>query len=123
MTHAGQLPAETGETVMYTLGALLLLAVLIGAVVSVVESVLSAAGVHDTIKKLPVLGAHLGLIISILVMWFLGLKAGNPIAGWWDASDAGVDDWAVYVANGAIVYGMIPLKDAIISMVNKGLRA
>jgi hypothetical protein len=28
-----------------------------------------------------------------------------------------------YVANGAIIAGMIPLKDAVISMVGKGLRA
>jgi hypothetical protein len=28
-----------------------------------------------------------------------------------------------YCANGAIILGMIPLKDAVISMVNRGLRA
>jgi hypothetical protein len=28
----------------------------------------------------------------------------------------------VIVANGAIIYSIIPLKDAIISMVNKGFR-
>jgi hypothetical protein len=33
------------------------------------------------------------------------------------------DQWMVYVANGAIVYGMVPLKDAVVSMVGKGLRA
>jgi hypothetical protein len=33
------------------------------------------------------------------------------------------DDWMTYTANGAIVMGMIPVKDAVISMVGKGLRA
>jgi hypothetical protein len=33
------------------------------------------------------------------------------------------DDWMNIVANGAIVYAAIPLRDAIMSMVNKGLRA
>jgi hypothetical protein len=28
-----------------------------------------------------------------------------------------------YAANGAIILGMIPVKDAVINMVNKGLRA
>jgi hypothetical protein len=31
-------------------------------------------------------------------------------------------DWQTYCANGAIVMGMIPVKDAVISMVNKGFR-
>jgi len=33
------------------------------------------------------------------------------------------DDWMNIVAGGAIIYGMIPVKDAVINMVNKGLRA
>lgn len=107
---------------MYTLGALLLLTVLVGTVIAVVDSVLGLVGLGDTIKKLPVIGHHFGLIISVLVMWFLGATAGNPISGWWDMS-AAVDDWAIYVANGAIVYGMIPLREAVVSMVGKGLRA
>jgi len=33
------------------------------------------------------------------------------------------DKWVIIVANGAIVYGIAPVKDATISMVNRGLRA
>ena len=102
---------------MYTLGALLVLSMLIGAVIAVVESILATVKVHEIIKKVPVIGAHLGLIISILVVW---LVKANPIEGW----DVTFDDtWMTHVANGAIIYATIPLKDAVISMVNKGLRA
>lgn len=113
----GHVACRNGGTVMYTLGALLLYSVLLGAVIAVIESVLGLVGIHDTIKKLPLVGAHFGLILSILMVWVLD---ANPIAGW---GVTFTDDWMTYVANGAIILGMIPLKDAVISMVNKGLRA
>jgi len=30
--------------------------------------------------------------------------------------------WMSYVANGAIIMGMVPMKDAVISMISKGFR-
>ena len=102
---------------MYTLGALLLSALLLGAVISVIESVLQVVGAHGAISKLPIIGAHLSLIIAIGMVWLLDM---NPIAGWGVSFS---DEWMTYVANGAIILGMIPLKDAVINMVNKGLRA
>jgi len=102
---------------MYTLGALLLSALLLGAVVSVIESVLHLVGAHGAISKLPLIGAHLSLIIAIGMVWWLKM---NPIAGW---GVTFADEWMTYVANGAIILGMIPVKDAVINMVNKGLRA
>jgi len=102
---------------MYTLGALLLLSLLLGAVISVIESVLTLIGVHATIGKLPIIGAHLSLIIAIGMVWLCDI---NTISGWGIEFS---DDWMTYVANGAIILGMIPLKDAVVNMVNKGLRA
>ena len=101
---------------MYTLGALLLAAILLGAVVSVIDSVLRLVGLHGVIAKLPVIGAHWALIISILMVWLTDM---NPIGGWGMSFG---DDWMTWVANGAIIYGMIPVKDAAISMINKGFR-
>lgn len=101
---------------MYTLGALLLAAILLGAVVSVVDSVLRLVGLQGVIAKIPVIGAHWGLIVSILMVWLADI---NLAAGWGLKFS---DDWMVWVANGAIVYGMVPVKDAAISMLNKGLR-
>jgi hypothetical protein len=102
---------------MYTLGALLLSALLLGAVVSVIESVLQVVGAHGAISKLPIIGAHLSLIIAIGMVWLLKM---DPISGWGVSFS---DEWMTYVANGAIILGMIPVKDAVINMVNKGLRA
>jgi hypothetical protein len=101
---------------MYTLGALLLAAILLGAVVSVIDSVLRLAGIHGVIAKLPVIGAHWGLLISVLMVWLTDV---NLAANW---GLMFYEEWMVWVANGAIIYGMIPVKDAAISMINKGFR-
>ena len=101
---------------MYTLGALLMAAILLGAVVSVIDSVLRLVSVHGVIAKLPIIGAHWGLIISIAMVWLTDVN----LAGNWGLSFP--DEWMVWVANGAIIYGMIPVKDAAISMINKGFR-
>ncbi|CAB4363716.1 MAG: hypothetical protein F2681_05495 [Actinobacteria bacterium] len=102
---------------MYTLGAILLLAVLLGGVVEVIDSVLELAKVKAIVTKLPVIGAHWALIISILMVWLL---KSYPAGGWGLVFE---NKWENVVVNGAIIYGSIPLKDAVVSMVNKGLRA
>ena len=43
-----------------------------------------------------------------------------PAAGWNVFHE---ERWINIVVNGAIVYGAIPLRDAVVAMVNKGLRA
>lgn len=105
------------ENVMYTLGALLLLSVLLGAATGVIDSVLGLVQADKLIKQIPVIGAHWGLLVAVLMVWLTDL---NPIDGW----GVGFNErWMLIVANGAIIYGMTPLKDAVVSMVNKGLRA
>lgn len=103
---------------MYTLGELLLLALVLGAAISVIDSVLGAIGIKDTIGKIPVIGANWSLLISIGMVWWFKL---DPMHGWIDMGFP--DEWMNHVANGAIILGMIPVKDAVINMVNKGLRA
>lgn len=101
---------------MYTLGALLLAAILLGAVVSFIDSILRLVGLHGIIAKIPVIGAHWALIISVLMVWVTEV---NLVANWGLSFP---ENWMVWVANGAIIYGMIPVKDAAISMINKGFR-
>ena len=100
---------------MYVLGAILLLAVLLGAVIAVIDSIFGLLKVKDLIAKIPVLGAHWGLIVSILMIWLINVF---PAAGWHVAHQ---ERWINIVMNGAIVYGAIPLKDAVVAMVNQGL--
>jgi hypothetical protein len=100
------------------LGALVLLSMLLGAVITVVDSVLSTIQVSGIIKKLPIIGTNWNLIVAIAMMAVIDI---DVVGGWGVGSDSW-DQWMVIVANGAIIYSIIPLKDAIISMVNKGFR-
>ena len=116
---------RTGEIIMdvttgfwTSLGALVLLSMLLGAVITVVDSVLSTIQVSGIIKKLPIIGTNWNLIVAIAMMAVIDI---DVVGGWGVGSDSW-DQWMVVVANGAIIYSIIPLKDAIISMVNKGFR-
>ena len=97
-------------------GELVLLAMLLGAVTTVVDSVLGVVGVSAMIKKLPIIGANWTLIVSIAMMAVIDL---DVVGGWGIALS---DNWMVWLANGAIVMGMVPVKDAVISMISKGFR-
>jgi hypothetical protein len=101
-----------------SLGALVLLSMLLGAVITVVDSALSTIQVSGIIKKLPIIGTNWNLIVAIAMMAVIDI---DVVGGWGVGSDSW-DQWMVIVANGAIIYSIIPLKDAIISMVNKGFR-
>ncbi|NBP53844.1 MAG: hypothetical protein EBU67_06050 [Actinobacteria bacterium] len=81
---------------MYVIGQLVLLSAVLTAVLAVIDSVLGLVKLNSTVKD----------------TW--------PAAGWGLVMK---EDWMNIVANGAIVYAAIPLRDAIMSMVNKGLRA
>ena len=99
-------------------GQLVLLAILLGAVTTVVDSVLGVVGLGAMIKKIPVVGSNWTLIVSILMMAVLNY---SPLKYWGIKLDDW-DGWMDTVASGAIICGMVPMKDAVISMISKGFR-
>lgn len=107
---------------MYTLAMFIVMAILLEAVMKVLHSILGTIGLGDTVGKIPVIGANLTLGISILMIWVLGDHA-HLLDVWGGESWSNADEWVHIVANGAIVAGMIPLKDAVFNAINKGLRA
>ena len=100
-------------------GALVLLAILLGVVLTVINAVLDTIGLSGMIKKLPIIGLSWSLIVSILMMRVIGV---NVLDYWGLNLSANWDGWMGYVASGAIVYGMVPVKDAVVSMISKGFR-
>ena len=101
---------------MYVIGVILLMSALLGAVVSVFDSALEFLQIKKYTDKLPIIAEHWGLGISILMVWVLNT---HPAEGWGLLPN---HEWLSILANGAIIYAAIPLKDAVINMVNKGLR-
>ena len=99
-------------------GQLVLLAILLGAVTTVVDSVLGVVGLGAMIKKIPVVGSNWTLIVSILMMYVLDY---SPLK-YWGIELSGWNGWMGTIVSGAIVMGMVPMKDAVISMISKGVR-
>lgn len=104
---------------MYTVALFIVMAILLEAVMAVLRSVLDTVKVGGAVAKIPVVGANLTLLVAILMVWLMGQQA-HLLSMWGFNHD---DDWINVVANGAIIAGMIPLKDAVFSAINKGLRA
>lgn len=104
---------------MYVVALFIVMAILLEAVMKVLHSILGTVGLDGTVSKIPVIGANLTLGISILMVWLFG-DWGMVLGGWGWIHE---DNWINYVANGAIIAGMIPLKDAVFNAINKGLRA
>ena len=92
---------------MYTLGSLILLAVLLGAVMPVFNTLTRTFKLDKIIKSIPVVGDHTALAISILLVWALNVHV--------------VSAWTAICVDGCIVYGMVPVKDAIVSFISRGL--
>ena len=100
-------------------GTLVLLAVVLGCVNTVIDSVLGTVGLKAMISKLPIIGSNWGLLVSIGMM--ATLDPDGKMMGYWGLTMT--DKWMIYVVGGAVVYGMIPVKDAVVSMIGKGFRA
>ena len=100
---------------MYTLGSLILLSILLGAVMPVFHSMTSTLKIDGIINRIPVVGTHITLAVSILLVWGLDLSIVSTMTG------SMRESWMTICVDGCIVYGMVPVKDAIVSFISKGL--
>lgn len=100
-------------------GELILLAVVLGAVTTVIDSVLGTVGLKAMISKLPIIGSNWGLLVSIGMMAMI--DPDGKVMGYWGLTMT--DTWMIYVVGGAVIYGMLPVRDAVVSMIGKGFRA
>lgn len=100
---------------MYTLGSLILMAILLGAVMPVFNSLTHTLKLDTIIRRIPIIGAHTALAISILLVWALDVTFVTAWTGDMRSS------WMTICVDGCIVYGMVPVKDAIVSFISRGL--
>ena len=64
----GEIDMDVTAGFWTSLGALVLLSMLLGAVITVVDSVLSTIQVSGIIKKIPIIGTNWNLIVAIAMM-------------------------------------------------------
>ena len=102
---------------MYTVAALLAMAIALGGVMAILDSVLDLAGASETVRKLPLVGGHLDAVVAIGMVWLLDIHVV-------DAFVPGMrEEWMSFVINGIVIVGMVPVKDAVVGAIGKGMRA
>lgn len=104
-------------TEMYTLGAFVLLAIALGVVMTVVDGILDMLKASDAVGKIPIVGANLTVAVSIGLIWVLDISIIQNFTGDMRAT------WVHIVVDGVLVAGMIPVKNAVVSAIEKGMRA
>ena len=102
---------------MYTLGALILLAIVLGIVMDVVNGALKTLKLDTVVSGIPVAGAQLTAGVSILLVWLFDIRLIEVYTGEMR------DDWIHFVVDGLLIAGMIPVKDAVVGAIEKGVRA
>jgi len=102
---------------MYTIAALILLAIVLGIVMDIVNAVLKTIGLDGVLSKIPVVGAQLTVAVSILLVWLFDIRLVEHYAGEMRTA------WIQIVVDGILVAGMVPVKDAVVGAIEKGVRA
>jgi len=102
---------------MYTVAALLVMAIALGGVIAIVNSVLDVLRVNELLRGLPLVGGLVDAGIAVLLVWLLDIQITETFTG------AMRETWIQVVIDGLVIYGMIPVKDAVVNAINKGLRA
>ncbi len=101
---------------MYTVAALIVMAIALGGVVAILDSVFETTGL-SALRDIPVIGGHLDIGVAILMVWLLDIHLVAQFTGGMR------EEWLSWVVDGIVIFGMIPVKDAIVGAIEKGLRA
>jgi len=103
---------------MSTILTLIVMGMIFQGIMAVVDSVLDTVGVNSMLRGLPVVGANLTLIWAYLFVVI------SDIGGWgYGASTEvlGLSDFGSDVGSAIAILAFIPVKDAAISALGKGL--
>ena len=106
---------------MSTILTLMVTAMVFQAVVAVLDSILDTVGVNAMLRGLPVLGANLTLIYAYLFVTITSLAGGEGALHGTDIELLGMGDLGTDIAYAMVIVAFIPVKDAAISALGKGL--
>ena len=102
---------------MATILGLIILGMVFQGVMAVIDSVLDMAGVNGMLKGLPLVGTNLNLIWAYLFVMLSEVGA----LGYGGVEIAQLGDFGTDVATAIAIVAFIPVKDAAISALGKGL--
>jgi hypothetical protein len=103
---------------MATILTLIVLAMIFQGVLAVLDSILDTVGVNAILSGIPVIGANLTLIWAVLFVMITDIT-GIPYGA--STEVLGMGDFGMQVGTAIAILAFIPVKDAVISAVGKGL--
>ncbi len=103
---------------MSTILTLIVMAIVFQGVVAVLDSILDTVGVNSMLKGLPVIGSNLTLIWAYVFVLIsdvggFGFGASTEVLG--------LGDFGSDIGTALAIVGFIPIKDAAISALGKGV--
>ena len=103
---------------MSTILTLIILGMVFQGVMAVVNSVLDTVGVNSMLSSIPVVGSNLTLI------WAYLFVAISDLGGWGYAASTdilGMGDFGTDLGSAIAICAFIPVKDAALSALSKGV--
>ncbi len=106
------------QEMMATILQLIILAMVFQGVLAVLNSILDAVGVNGILGSIPVVGSNLNLI------WAYLFVAISGIGGWGHGASTeilGMGEFGMDVGSALAITAFIPVKDAVLSALSKGV--
>ena len=107
---------------MATFVTLIIMGMLLQGVIAVLDSVLDALGAGGFLKSLPVVGANLSLIWAYLFVLATDVNGDGGAFGYAASAEVlSLDRFGMDLATAIAILAFIPIKDAAISALGKGV--
>mgnify|MGYP000894970288 FL=1 len=103
---------------MSTILTLIILGMVFQGVMAVINSILDTVGVNSMLSSIPVVGSNLNLI------WAYLFVAISDLGGWGYAASTdilGMGDFGTDLGSAIAICAFIPVKDAALSALSKGV--
>tara|TARA_B100000953_G_scaffold292510_1_gene279811 strand:- start:337 stop:666 length:330 start_codon:yes stop_codon:yes gene_type:complete len=107
---------------MSTFVQLIILGMLLQGVVAVLDSILDLAGVGGMLKGLPLIGSNLSLVWAYLFVVATDVNAGGGGLDLGASAEVlGLGRFGMDVATALVILAFVPIRDAAISALGKGV--
>ena len=107
---------------MSTFVTLIIMGMLLQGVVAVLDSILDLAGVGGMLKGLPLIGSNLSLVWAYLFVVATDVNGGGAALSFGASTEVlGLGRFGMDVATALIILAFVPVRDAAISALGKGV--
>lgn len=107
---------------MATILTLIILGMVFQGAMVVVDSVLDAINVNDTLKSIPIIGGNLNLIWAYLFVLISQVNDGGAMFGYAASMEVlALGRFGMDMATAIVLVAFIPVRDAAVSALKKGI--